>query len=175
MDLNCGCPIYDATRRGVGAALLRRPAALARLVSELAERSALPLTVKVLSFTCLTGTKVQILTQKRYAASIAAHRRGRRGRRERARGAQFTTQFSCFPSFPSKTVQILIPEARAPRATRTCSRYSVYLLLLVIKYLTLGTKRSSFSCAAPRAKSTCSRYSVYYFRILVQSTSTDNI
>lgn len=33
IDLNCGCPIYEATRRGLGAALLRKPAKLARLVS----------------------------------------------------------------------------------------------------------------------------------------------
>ncbi len=33
VDLNCGCPIYEATRRGLGAALLRKPAKLAKLVS----------------------------------------------------------------------------------------------------------------------------------------------
>lgn len=28
----CSCPIYEATRRGLGAALLRKPAKLAKLV-----------------------------------------------------------------------------------------------------------------------------------------------
>lgn len=32
LDLNCGCPIHEATRRGLGAVLLRRPKKLARLV-----------------------------------------------------------------------------------------------------------------------------------------------
>ena len=32
LDLNVGCPIHEATRRGLGAALLRKPKKLARLV-----------------------------------------------------------------------------------------------------------------------------------------------
>lgn len=36
IDLNCGCPIYEATRRGLGAALLRKPQKLARLVNGIA-------------------------------------------------------------------------------------------------------------------------------------------
>ena len=47
VDLNCGCPIHEATRRGLGAAMLRKPAKLARLVALAAERSPLPLTVKI--------------------------------------------------------------------------------------------------------------------------------
>ena len=37
----------EATKRGMGAVLLRKPAKLARLVAGIAERSALPFTVKV--------------------------------------------------------------------------------------------------------------------------------
>jgi len=47
LDLNCGCPIYEATRRGLGAALLRKPTKLARLVSGLVAESPLPVTVKI--------------------------------------------------------------------------------------------------------------------------------
>jgi len=47
VDLNCGCPIYEATRRGLGSALLRRPARLAGLVRSLVERSPIPISVKV--------------------------------------------------------------------------------------------------------------------------------
>ena len=32
VDLNCGCPIHEITRRGLGASLLRKPARLGRLV-----------------------------------------------------------------------------------------------------------------------------------------------
>jgi tRNA-dihydrouridine synthase 3 len=47
VDLNCGCPIYEATRRGLGSALLRKPAKLARLVGGLVEGSPLPVSVKI--------------------------------------------------------------------------------------------------------------------------------
>lgn len=38
---------WQATRRGLGAALLRKPAKLARLVEGIASRSPIPITVKV--------------------------------------------------------------------------------------------------------------------------------
>jgi tRNA-dihydrouridine synthase 3 len=47
VDLNCGCPIYEATRRGLGAALLRKPAKLARLVAGIIAQIDVPLTVKI--------------------------------------------------------------------------------------------------------------------------------
>ena len=47
IDLNCGCPIYEATRRNLGSALLRYPDKLASLVQGVARASPLPLSVKV--------------------------------------------------------------------------------------------------------------------------------
>lgn len=47
VDLNCGCPIYEATRRGLGSALLRKPQKLARLVAGIAAELPVPLTVKI--------------------------------------------------------------------------------------------------------------------------------
>jgi len=50
VDLNCGCPIYEATRRGLGSALLRSPDRLGRLIGGLADGAArhdMPLTVKI--------------------------------------------------------------------------------------------------------------------------------
>ena len=47
VDLNVGCPIYEATRRNLGSALLRKPDQLAALVSGIADSSPLPLSVKV--------------------------------------------------------------------------------------------------------------------------------
>ncbi|MEW5301194.1 MAG: hypothetical protein WDW36_004068 [Sanguina aurantia] len=47
LDINCGCPIYEATRRGLGAALLRKPKALAKMVAGIVLESALPVTVKI--------------------------------------------------------------------------------------------------------------------------------
>ena len=52
VDLNCGCPTYDATRRGLGAALLRKPKKLARLVG------ALPLCCAVLCCAVLFSARL---------------------------------------------------------------------------------------------------------------------
>ena len=53
VDLNTGCPLYEATRRGLGSALLRNPARLGILVHDMIQRQSssagneIPLTVKV--------------------------------------------------------------------------------------------------------------------------------
>jgi tRNA-dihydrouridine synthase 3 len=47
VDLNCGCPIEEITRRGLGASLLRKPARLGRLVAALKKAVAVPVTVKL--------------------------------------------------------------------------------------------------------------------------------
>jgi tRNA-dihydrouridine synthase 3 len=47
IDLNCGCPIHETWKRGLGAALLRKPAKLERLVRGIADGVPLPLTVKI--------------------------------------------------------------------------------------------------------------------------------
>jgi tRNA-dihydrouridine synthase 3 len=35
VDINCGCPIHDVVRRGMGAVLMQRPQALGRLLEEM--------------------------------------------------------------------------------------------------------------------------------------------
>jgi len=47
VDLNCGCPIHDATRRGLGSSLLRSPKKLGNLVNGLVSGSNIPVTVKI--------------------------------------------------------------------------------------------------------------------------------
>ncbi|GFR51807.1 hypothetical protein Agub_g14266, partial [Astrephomene gubernaculifera] len=47
LDINCGCPIHEATRRGMGSAMLRKPRSLAKMVAGIAAESELPVTVKV--------------------------------------------------------------------------------------------------------------------------------
>jgi tRNA-dihydrouridine synthase 3 len=47
VDLNCGCPIHEITRRGLGASLLRKPAKLGRLVAAMAGAVKVPVTVKL--------------------------------------------------------------------------------------------------------------------------------
>lgn len=46
-DVDSRCPIYEATRRGLGAAMLRKPARLAELVRSVSERCPLPFSVKI--------------------------------------------------------------------------------------------------------------------------------
>jgi len=89
VDLNCGCPIYDATRRGVGSALLRRPDKLARLVSEIAEGSNLPLTVKIRTGPGPEGEEnvmsvVESLARTQACAAITIHGRTQQQRYSRA-------------------------------------------------------------------------------------------
>jgi tRNA-dihydrouridine synthase 3 len=49
IDLNCGCPIHEITRRGLGAALLRKPRKIGRLVEAMKKAVTVPVTVKVRS------------------------------------------------------------------------------------------------------------------------------
>jgi tRNA-dihydrouridine synthase 3 len=47
IDLNCGCPIHDVVKRGMGATLLQRPMHLGRLVEALVRGLPVPVTVKI--------------------------------------------------------------------------------------------------------------------------------
>lgn len=47
IDLNCGCPIDEVTRRGMGAALLERPTKLASVVAAIKAAVRVPVTVKL--------------------------------------------------------------------------------------------------------------------------------
>ncbi len=67
LDLNAGCPIHEATRRGLGAALLRSTRKLATLVSGIATDSPLPLTVKI-----RTGLSANLINVDETVAALAA-------------------------------------------------------------------------------------------------------
>ena len=47
IDLNCGCPIDQMARHGLGASLLKKPARLGRLVEAMAKAVTVPVTVKL--------------------------------------------------------------------------------------------------------------------------------
>lgn len=47
VDLNCACPIDEVVRRGLGAALLKRPKKIAQIVETVSKGIALPMTVKL--------------------------------------------------------------------------------------------------------------------------------
>ncbi len=47
IDLNCGCPIHDITKRRMGATLLQRPQKLGELVAAMVKGIPVPVTVKI--------------------------------------------------------------------------------------------------------------------------------
>jgi tRNA-dihydrouridine synthase 3 len=87
VDLNCGCPINEITRRGLGASLLRKPAKLGRLVEAMKAAVRIPVTVKLRS-----GWKegkenvaeVARVCEEAGADAIALHARTREQRYNRA-------------------------------------------------------------------------------------------
>jgi tRNA-dihydrouridine synthase 3 len=87
VDLNCGCPIHEITRRGLGSSLLRKPAKLGRLVEAMKKAVSVPVTVKLRS-----GWKegkenvaeVARVCEESGAAAITLHGRTREQRYNRA-------------------------------------------------------------------------------------------
>ena len=87
VDINAGCPIHDVVRRGMGATLLQRPAALARMVEAMTAALDIPVTVKI-----RTGWKEEKLNapevarqvEEAGAAAVAIHGRTREQRYSRA-------------------------------------------------------------------------------------------
>ena len=77
-DLNCGCPIHEATRRGLGSSLLRSPQKLHKLVRGMVDGSDIPITVKIRlgceadSINCLENVKA---LREAGAAAITIHGR----------------------------------------------------------------------------------------------------
>ncbi len=87
VDINLGCPIEDAVRRGFGAALLRRPARVAALVEAMRRAVSIPVTIKLR--TGWSSAKPTFLKVARAACeagvdAIALHARSRNQRYRRA-------------------------------------------------------------------------------------------
>lgn len=88
VDLNCGCPIHDTVKRGMGATLLQRTAALGRIVTAMVDAAAgAPVTVKI-----RTGWKegkenaaeIAKVVEDSGAAMLAVHGRTKEQRYSRA-------------------------------------------------------------------------------------------
>jgi tRNA-dihydrouridine synthase 3 len=87
IDLNCGCPIHDTVRRGMGATLLQRPAHLARLVGEMVKGLPVPVTVKIrLGWTEAepNASEVAKAIEEAGASAVCVHGRSREQRYSRA-------------------------------------------------------------------------------------------
>ncbi len=95
IDLNCGCPIHDVVRRGMGATLLQRPAALARIVEAMATELSVPVTVKIRSGWKEgqeNASEVARLIEEAGAAALTIHPRSREQRYSKAANWQLVKQ-----------------------------------------------------------------------------------
>lgn len=87
IDVNAGCPIHDVVRRGMGATLLRRPAAFARMVEAMVAALPVPVTVKIRAGwdeDDVNCREVARLVEAAGAAAITLHARTREQRYSRA-------------------------------------------------------------------------------------------
>jgi tRNA-dihydrouridine synthase 3 len=87
VDLNCGCPIDQITRRGLGASLLRKPGRLGRLVAAAKAAVSIPVTVKLRagwSEDKVNVSDVARACEENGAAAIAVHGRTREQRYSKA-------------------------------------------------------------------------------------------
>jgi tRNA-dihydrouridine synthase 3 len=87
VDLNCGCPIEEITRKGLGASLLRKPARLGRLVTSMRHAVSIPVTVKLRTGWSEGSENVSELArvcEEAGAAAITIHARSRDQRYSRA-------------------------------------------------------------------------------------------
>jgi tRNA-dihydrouridine synthase 3 len=87
VDLNCGCPIHDVVRRGMGAVLLQRPAHLGRLVEAMVRGLPVPVTVKIRlgwSEGDLNASEIARVVEESGAAAITLHARTREQRYTKA-------------------------------------------------------------------------------------------
>ena len=87
VDLNCGCPIHDVVKRGMGATLLQRPAHLAKVVAEMVKAIPVPVSVKIrLGWTESeqNASEVAKAIEEAGAAALCVHGRSREQRYSRA-------------------------------------------------------------------------------------------
>ncbi|MDH3590683.1 MAG: tRNA-dihydrouridine synthase family protein, partial [Planctomycetota bacterium] len=87
VDVNLGCPIDDAVRRGFGAALLRRASLVARIVEAMKSAVSIPVTVKLRlgwSSEKPTFLKVALAAEAAGAEAITLHGRSRAQRYRKA-------------------------------------------------------------------------------------------
>jgi len=87
VDLNCGCPIHDVVKRGMGAVLLQRPAQLGKLVAEMVKGLPVPVTVKIrLGWSADERNEGEVgkAVEQAGAAALCVHGRTREQRYSRA-------------------------------------------------------------------------------------------
>lgn len=87
VDLNCGCPIHDVVRRGMGATLLQRPAQIGRIVEAMVKELPVPVTVKIRlgwNEDDRNASEVATIVEQSGAAALCVHGRTREQRYTKA-------------------------------------------------------------------------------------------
>lgn len=103
VDLNCGCPIHDVVKRGMGATLLQRPSALARIVEAMVEGLSVPVSVKIRSGWKEgkeNASEVAALVESAGAAALIIHPRSREQRYTKAADWQLVARLVAERSIP---------------------------------------------------------------------------
>ncbi len=103
VDLNLGCPIDDATRRGFGAALLERPSRVGAIVAAMKAAVPVPVTVKLrLGWTegKPTALKVALAAQEAGADAVTLHGRSRAQRYRRPADWSYVRELAASLSIP---------------------------------------------------------------------------
>ena len=80
LDINCGCPVKKIVNRRAGAALLKDPSRLGRIVSAMAKAVSIPVTLKIRSGwdDDTKASEVARLAEDMGAAAVAVHGRTRK-------------------------------------------------------------------------------------------------
>lgn len=103
VDLNCGCPIHDTVKRGMGATLLKKPAALARIVEAMARELPVPVTVKIRTGwkeSERNGPELARIIEESGAVAVAVHGRTREQRYTRKADWEMIAQIAAERSIP---------------------------------------------------------------------------
>lgn len=103
IDLNCGCPIHDVVKRGMGATLMQRPNRLADLVASMVQALPVPVTVKIRagwSESDVNASEVAALLEQAGAAAITLHGRTREQRYSKAADWDLVAQLTRERSIP---------------------------------------------------------------------------
>jgi tRNA-dihydrouridine synthase 3 len=103
VDVNLGCPIDDATRRGFGAALLRRPGRVAAIVESMKRAVDLPVTIKLRSGWSSekpTFLKIALAAEAAGVDAICLHARSRAQRYRRPADWTMVAQLATEVSVP---------------------------------------------------------------------------
>jgi len=78
LDVNAACPAHKVTRKGEGAALLKDPETLSRIVSALVKRALVPVTVKIRSgwdLRSINATEIAKRVEAAGASAVCVHGR----------------------------------------------------------------------------------------------------